>query len=1322
MSQQSDFAFKVLFSQTSSPQYHIDCTNSLMETICTSFLRPSKWHYTQHLSHLSQPCLIHNSLTCLPYTSALSSFLYSSCSQCHIKQRMQLFDDNFELSGADLIQSLDYITTLGLDYEEYERNLPALALMQYVARAGCYSNEYLLRARVKQSISLANIGYIQEAIASYQTVVDNKDLVEIGARSSMHTESTKGMYSTKYEGLYHNGLTPYDEPNKKTLGDLLNAEMDRSAFTTFNLAFTKYAKCAIMFKVYENEPVSGASANERQDDRFRVMRRLEEELRETLKILSRLEEIAQKKHAVELALIKMEAGEKKPEELERRQKELERAKEEEGIDIEVSGEKEFVDVKNDILTLMVHCRMLLGKIFQVQGLYTDAYNSLNTGVNNLRKYCWGITKMETGIDTKSEVQMVPEGVVAGLGAPGAKDNKKAPPAKEEKKKKESKKKPNAPEPVFEEEKKSDEEKRQEELLAEEQNSVAESRLHINPHLWFKLRFELLNNIYLQEKYDDCEILIKSLLEDAERLKDVYFRRLAQQVKCYILVRRGKHEEAEKMFTEVVKSAKHYGQNDARLAYFTGNIAEMFYKFKKDPKVVIDLLKESRIILWQLLKNYGLELDPIDINKENYKDGVFIDPKGHLKDDSYLQAGEKIVPELTHGPQEGTFDYSKELTHSLQYPDKAKNSSYIEPNIYLSCLEQLIKIDIRYATAVMADGNYETAVRVLSDTLALTKRTLNVPPSLPFTVLLLSAIANKEIFKAKLWGFANTYIAKAKTNKKYEKFAKKVPFGKEVPLGEQLFKLPMFSHKIYMEYWKSIENAYQSIKYAVELINEESVLLYDFEERLNATKAFFEYSDVCRIMSEYCPRKVYHFTDYKKHFKEELMKKNPNLSEEELDKKITDEIEKDEAEYKLKKSNYASESINALSQAIKCEKIRKALIDGYPELAQTTLIDPSRAPKDIICEIFESDYHSKKLYKDLPSIETKPKTVLSSADILAYYTSLANELKFFSFGKEVQFRRLSKLHRYLKTNLSTYATQCCISYKPFEPATSLEKIPAQSANAVVSLWSTDGYLKNSIGLYALGPMEGTSPETFLGEIVPEGKDLGKLYQEAQDLLKSFNESSGKSEQVFTRDKEKMRPKFVEIVRKIGDLFAPRSATESFSREIMKLIPEFTAANLKEIVGYLGIYGTSIEHVGMCGLLKLYHQIRYNLFEKSDDCEYQYLTDIMPFIPIQFSPNNANNTINNNNQLIKIYMDSYLYIFDWIHQSIYNCLDVLLSPFLGNSSVCFAYSITTQLACERLFELFHDGTNHSRFNCPALLVGDKGAYAAIKKGYFNTSLIY
>ncbi len=188
-----------------------------------------------------------------------------------------------------------------------------------------------------------------------------------------------------------------------------------------------------------------------------------------------------------------------------------------------------------------------------------------------------------------------------------------------------------------------------------------------------------------------------------------------------------------------------------------------------------------------------------------------------------------------------------------------------------------------------------------------------------------------------------------------------------------------------------------------------------------------------------------------------------------------------------------------------------------------------------------------------------------------------------------------MHRYLKSNLSTYAGQCCITFKPYEPAATSEELGAVNPNSVLSLWVQDAHCGKSSLLYVLGAREGAEEKPMVGFLSVDAKELGNLYQDLQDLTRAFNESAQKSEEVFSRDKEKARPNYVSIVRRIGDLFAPRAATDETTAKIMveKAVPEFTAENLKAIVDYVSMYGVNVEHKELCAILRLFHCVRYKL---------------------------------------------------------------------------------------------------------------------------------
>ena len=77
-------------------------------------------------------------------------------------------------------------------------------------------------------------------------------------------------------------------------------------------------------------------------------------------------------------------------------------------------------------------------------------------------------------------------------------------------------------------------------------------------------------------------------------------------------------------------------------------------------------------------------------------------------------------------------------------------------------------------------------------------------------------------------------------------------------------------------------------------------------------------------------------------------------------------------------------------------------------------------------MFETSQVTKINYAKIPDFDPKDKTAITPAELLAYLKALAKELEFMTFGEEKQrqSKLLSKLHRYLKTNLAqSYGAKC-----------------------------------------------------------------------------------------------------------------------------------------------------------------------------------------------------------------------------------------------------------------------------------------------------------
>ena len=59
-------------------------------------------------------------------------------------------------------------------------------------------------------------------------------------------------------------------------------------------------------------------------------------------------------------------------------------------------------------------------------------------------------------------------------------------------------------------------------------------------------------------------------------------------------------------------AQKYNQNDQSYAEFLGNFSELMYNIDKREEAV-EVIKEGRMIVWYKLRDYGIEIEPQNIN-------------------------------------------------------------------------------------------------------------------------------------------------------------------------------------------------------------------------------------------------------------------------------------------------------------------------------------------------------------------------------------------------------------------------------------------------------------------------------------------------------------------------------------------------------------------------------------------------------------------------------------------------------------------------------------------------------------------------------------
>lgn len=132
-------------------------------------------------------------------------------------------------------------------------------------------------------------------------------------------------------------------------------------------------------------------------------------------------------------------------------------------------------------------------------------------------------------------------------------------------------------------------------------------------------------------------------------------------------------------------------------------------------------------------------------------------------------------------------------------------------------------------------------------------------------------------------------------------------------------------------------------------------------------------------------------------------------------------------------NHKKASIHYLEMANQTSQRQRTFMDSQHTLSVTNLQDPLKLPREIVSELYEASSVTKVVTSKLPGFEFKDKTGITSAEVLSYLKAILMENQFFSFGleKERFSALISKVHRYLKTSLSSYTAQVVPDFKVYE---------------------------------------------------------------------------------------------------------------------------------------------------------------------------------------------------------------------------------------------------------------------------------------------------
>ena len=134
----------------------------------------------------------------------------------------------------------------------------------------------------------------------------------------------------------------------------------------------------------------------------------------------------------------------------------------------------------------------------------------------------------------------------------------------------------------------------------------------------------------------------------------------------------------------------------------------------------------------------------------------------------------------------------------------------------------------------------------------------------------------------------------------------------------------------------------------------------------------------------------------------------------------------------------------LEAAVSASVAQVDFYDKQHELGLAALTDPSKIPREVVSELFEASQVSKVATSKQPDYLFVDKTAISAAEVLAYAKAVANECSMLTFGAEKArlSKLISKLHRFLTANLTTYAQRCVLQVAEPEPLQDAKEAPAK----------------------------------------------------------------------------------------------------------------------------------------------------------------------------------------------------------------------------------------------------------------------------------------
>jgi len=152
---------------------------------------------------------------------------------------------------------------------------------EYISRKICFSQNDVLESRALKGIALSNLGFIQEGISLFYSIRSKNDIPELSARENIFTDNQNKRYlQVDKSKEYINSQPFYQDLNKKIIEEISGIDIEKVHPSYFQLTILK---SMIVIKACGNDIV-GMSID-KVDDRLKFLKRVEESLRSSLKLL-----------------------------------------------------------------------------------------------------------------------------------------------------------------------------------------------------------------------------------------------------------------------------------------------------------------------------------------------------------------------------------------------------------------------------------------------------------------------------------------------------------------------------------------------------------------------------------------------------------------------------------------------------------------------------------------------------------------------------------------------------------------------------------------------------------------------------------------------------------------------------------------------------------------------------------------------------------------------------------------------------------------------------------------------------------------------------